>query len=80
MRAMLYSADLEPKFWEYAFYFYLWVHMVLPHSKKQISPNHLVMGFPADVINLQTFGCVMYTISTKLRDAKLTTENIIHAK
>jgi hypothetical protein len=38
------------------------------------------MGFPADVSNLDTFGCLMYAISTKRHDAKLTTENIIRGK
>jgi hypothetical protein len=77
---MLYSADLRPKFWEYAFYFYLRVHTVIPHGKNKLYPYHLVKGTPADVSNLRTFGCLMYAISTKRRDAKLTTENIIRAK
>jgi hypothetical protein len=35
IRAMLYSSALEPKFWEYAFYFYLRVHTVLPPGKNK---------------------------------------------
>jgi hypothetical protein len=62
LRAMLYSADLLPKFWEYAFYFYLRVHTILPHGKNKLSPYHLVKGTPADVSNLRTFGCFMYAI------------------
>jgi hypothetical protein len=80
IRAMIYSANLPPKFWEYAFYFYLRVHTVLPHGKNKLSPYQLIKGTPADVSNLRTFGCLMYAISTKRRDAKLTTENIIRAK
>jgi hypothetical protein len=80
LRAMLYSADLLPKFWEYIFYFYLRVHTVLPHGKNKLSPYHLVKGAPADISNIRTFGCLMYAISTKRRDAKLTKEKIIRAK
>jgi hypothetical protein len=75
--ALLYSASLEPKFWEYDFYFYLRVHTVLPHVNNKLSPYQLVMGFPADVTNLRTFGCLIYTISTRRRDAKLMTGKII---
>jgi hypothetical protein len=54
--------------------------MVIPHGKKKISHYQLVMGFPEDVSNICTFGCLLYAISTKRRDAKLTTDNIICAK
>jgi hypothetical protein len=80
LRAMLYSSNLLPKFWEYAFYVYLRVHTILPHGKNKMSPYHLVKGTTVDVSNLRTSGCLMYAISTKSRDAKLTTENIIRAK
>jgi hypothetical protein len=80
VRAMLYSADLLTKFWEYDFCFYLRVRIVLPHGTNKLSPYDLVKGTPADVSNLRTFGCLVYAISTKRRDAKLTTENILRAK
>jgi hypothetical protein len=38
------------------------------------------MGRPADVTRLRTFGCLLYAKSTKRRDAKLTTENIIRSR
>jgi hypothetical protein len=34
IRVMLYSARLSAKYWEYAFYFFIRVHNVLPHGKK----------------------------------------------
>jgi hypothetical protein len=80
IRAMLYSAKFTPKYWEYAFYVYLRVHTVMPHGANTISPFHLVMGYPADVERLRTFGCVIYALATTRRDAKLTTENINHGK
>jgi hypothetical protein len=80
LRAMLYSADLPSKFWGYAFYLYLRVHTVLPHGKNTISPYQMVTGAPADVSNLRTCGCLVFAISTKRRDAKLSMDSIIRAK
>jgi hypothetical protein len=77
---MIFSAALKPRFCEYTFYFYLPVHMAITYGKNKISHYHLIMGLPTYVSNLRTFGCLIYAISTKRRDTKLTTENIIRAK
>jgi hypothetical protein len=33
VRAMLLGTKIPPKFWEYAFYFFLRIHAILPHGK-----------------------------------------------
>jgi hypothetical protein len=77
VRTMLYSAHFHPAYWEYAFYFYLRIHAILPHGDNITSPFEAIMGYPADVSRLRTFGCRVYSLATTLRDAKLTTDNII---
>jgi hypothetical protein len=75
IRAMLFGGNLPPKYWEYAFYFFLRIHTVLPHGKNIVSPYHLVTHRPADLSRLRTFGCAIYALSTKKRVGKLTMEN-----
>jgi hypothetical protein len=58
VRDMLYSAQFSPEYWEYAFYLYLRVHTVLPHGANTISHSQSVMGYPAEVDRLRTFGCL----------------------
>jgi hypothetical protein len=77
VRAMLYSAQFSPKYWEYAFYMYLRVHTVMPYGANTISPFQSVMGYPAEVDRLHTFGCLLYALATACREAKLTTDNSI---
>jgi hypothetical protein len=43
IRAMLYSAGFLHRYWEYAFYFYLRIHAVLPHGESPITPYHKVL-------------------------------------
>jgi hypothetical protein len=76
IRAMLFGANIPPKYWEYAFYFFLRIHTVLPHGKKTVSPYHMATNRPADLTRLRTFGCVIYALSTKKRIGKLTMENV----
>jgi hypothetical protein len=73
---MLFGANLTPKYWEYAFYFFLRIHTVLPHGKNTVSPYHLATPRPADLSRLRTFGCAIYALSTKKRVGKLTMENV----
>jgi hypothetical protein len=49
IRAMLFGATPPPQYWEYAFYFCLWIHTVLPHGKNTVLPYHLVTHCPADL-------------------------------
>jgi hypothetical protein len=63
VRTMLYSAGFTPRYWEYAFYFYLRIHAVFPHGENIISPYHKVVDHPVDLLLLRAFGCRMYTLS-----------------
>jgi hypothetical protein len=80
IRVVLYSARLSAKYWEYAFYFFIRVHNVLPHGKNDISPYHKATGHPADLSRLRTFGCRINALSTTPRDGKVSTENIIQGR
>jgi hypothetical protein len=80
VRVMLCSADIPPKFWEYAFYFFLRIHAVLPHGKNTISPYQKTTLHMPDLSRLRTFGCRIYTLSTRRRQGKVTTNNIICGK
>jgi hypothetical protein len=77
---MLCSADLPTKFWEYAFYFFLRIHDVLPHGKNTISPYKKATLCMLDLSRLHTFGCRIYALSTRRRQGKVTTDNIICGK
>jgi hypothetical protein len=77
VRAMLLGAKPPPKFWEYAFYFFSCIHVILPHGKNLISPYQQITGLPPDLSCLRTFGCRMYALPTTHRDSKATTSNII---
>jgi hypothetical protein len=76
IRAMLFDANLNPKYWESAFYFFLRIHTVLPHGKNNVPPYHLATHRPADISRLRTFGCAIYALSTKKRVGKLAMENV----
>jgi hypothetical protein len=77
---MLCSADLPPKFWEYAFYFFLRIHAVLPHGKNTILPYQKATLRMPDLSRLRTFGCRIYALSTRRLQGKVTTDNIICGK
>jgi hypothetical protein len=77
---MLCSADLPPKFWEYAFYFFLRIHDVLPHGNNTISPYQKATLSLPDLSRLRTFGCRIYALSTRRRQGKVTTDNVICGK
>jgi hypothetical protein len=74
---MLHSASLAPKYWEYAFYFFLRIHMLLSHGKNQDSPYFKATLMNADFSLLHTFGCHIYALGTQHRYGKLATDNIV---
>jgi hypothetical protein len=69
---MLINAHLPPKYWEYAFYFFLLIHTILPHGTNTESPY-----FKANLSHLRIFGCRIYALGTKKRVGKLTMDNIV---
>jgi hypothetical protein len=76
IRAMLHGAALACKYWEYAFYFFLGVHTVLPHGTKIISSYHKATHKPTELSRLRMFGCTIYALAPKKCMAKLTMENV----
>jgi hypothetical protein len=76
IRVMLHGAALACKYWEYAFYFFLRVHTVLPHGTNTISSYHTATHKPSELSRLQMFGCTIYDLAPKKRMAKLTMDNV----
>ena len=61
MRAMLLGANLEPKFWPYAFRMILRISNIEPHGKRDASPIELMTGSKPNLRGrLRTFGCRVY--------------------
>jgi hypothetical protein len=80
IRAMLLSAHLPPRCWEYAFYFFLRIHTVLPHGTNMESPYFKINNKQPDLSRLRIFGCQIYALSTKRRYGKITTDNIARGR
>jgi hypothetical protein len=80
IRAMLISAHLPPRYWEYAFYFFLRIHTVLSHGTNTESPYFKITNKQPDLSRLRIFGCWIYALSTKRRYGKLTTDNIARGR
>jgi hypothetical protein len=80
VRVMIYSARLSAKYWEYAFYFFLRIHNVLPHGKNTISPYQMATVHPDDLSCLHIFGCRINALSTTPRGGKVSTDNIIQGR
>jgi hypothetical protein len=65
VRTVLISAHLPPRYWEYAFYFFLRIHTILPHRMSTESPYYKVTKKQPDLYRLRTFGCHIYALGTK---------------
>jgi hypothetical protein len=76
-RTMLINAHLPPRYWEYAFYFFLRIHTILPHGTNTESPYYKATKKQPDLSRLRTFGCQIYALGTNKRFGKLTTDNIV---
>jgi hypothetical protein len=77
VHAMLHSAALPRKFWEYMIYHFLRIHALLPHGQSRVSPYTKVTGKPADFSHLRAFGCRIYCLSsTTTRTGKSMTDNV----
>jgi hypothetical protein len=58
LRALLTGANLDPRFWPYAFYYFLRIKNALPGKDDTPSSfEQLHAGLKADLTDLRTFGC-----------------------
>jgi Reverse transcriptase (RNA-dependent DNA polymerase) len=79
LRTALSGSGLAPKFWPYAFYMFLRVYNVLPHSREGFpeedgvlrSPFEIVMGRRPDLSRFRTFGCRVWVRPPGGRTKKL---------
>jgi len=62
IRTMLAGANLEPRFWPFAFRHYLHLYNVIPHSQRSQSPYTCCTGKQPDLTLLRTFGCRVYVL------------------
>ena len=71
MRAMLLGANLDAKFWPYAFYHALRTTNALPSKGSSMSPITLATGKREDFTNFRTFGCRVWVRPPTGRTTKL---------
>ena len=71
VRTMLYSAGLPLKYWPFALQYYVLIHNCLPHGSRPESAYTICTGKRFNVSRLRVFGCRVYSLPTKDRDAKL---------
>jgi hypothetical protein len=72
LRTLLNGSNLDPRFWPYAFYFFLRIKNALPG--KDDSPSYyerLHDGAKADLANLRTFGCRVWVRPPGKRRSRL---------
>ena len=63
IRAMLGGANLEAKFWPYAFHHFIRLYNVSIHGNKDKSPFEICTGRKPDLKQLKTFGCRIYSLA-----------------
>ena len=59
LRSMLHGANLDAKFWPYAFNHCLFIHSLVPHGDRGV-PHERAGGSRVNVSRLRTFGCRVY--------------------
>ena len=65
IRTLLYGANLDTKYWPYAFHHYLRIYNTTPHSDNDISPYEICSGRKPDLHLLRTFGSRVYVLPAK---------------
>ena len=76
IRTMLAGADLEPKFWPYAFHHFLRLYNVTLHRGNDKTPYEICSGQRPNLRHLRTFGCRVYAIPNRpRRDAKAVSDS-----
>ena len=71
MRSLLTGANLDPKFWPYAFYHSLRLSNAIPERHQALSPLELATRTRENFTNLKTFGCRVWVRPPGKRKAKL---------
>ena len=76
VRALLIGANLDIKFWPYAFKHYLRIkNAVFPGRHMNTSPIEAADGSPDDFTHFRTFGCRVWVRDSKRRPAKFRTNS-----
>jgi Reverse transcriptase (RNA-dependent DNA polymerase)./Integrase core domain. len=60
IRSMLYSAGLDLKYWNFAFYHFIRLFNFFPHGQHSKSPFEQIYGYRPDLSLLRVFGCNVY--------------------
>jgi len=76
MRALLTGANLDIKFWPYAFYHALRLSNALPHKGETMSPTEKATSRKENFTTLRTFGCRVWVRPPRGRTAKLRPVNL----
>ena len=71
IRTLLIGANLDIKFWPYAFYHALRMSNAFPEKNESHSPIHLSTGKQEDFSNIRTFGCRVWVGPPGQRPSKL---------
>ena len=71
MRALLSGANLDVKFWPYAFYHSMRLSNAFPEPGESASPIEKATGHRENLSNLKTFGCRVHVRPPGKRSAKL---------
>ena len=75
VRALLLGANLEPKFWPYAFRHYIRLkNATVPARHQNVSPLEAATGSKDNFKDLRTFGCRVWVKQTKKRDGKFVSD------
>ena len=75
IHAMLHGANLDVKFWPYAFHHYLQIKNSLPSKDQSKSLIMLVMGWIDDFSSFCTFGCHVWVHPPGCHQAKFWTHS-----
>ena len=67
IRSMLAGADLEPKFWPYAFHHFIRLYNVTLHRGSDKTPYEICTGERPNLRHLRTFGCRVYAMPSRPR-------------
>eukprot|EP00980_Cylindrotheca_fusiformis_P020907 scaffold7928_cov68-Cylindrotheca_fusiformis.AAC.1 len=71
MRAMIDGANVDIKFWPYAFHHWLRIDNSIPSRDQTETPLHIATGLTDDFTKSKTFGCRVWVRPPERRRAKL---------
>jgi hypothetical protein len=67
IRTLLGGANLELRYWTYAFYHYLKIYNLVPHGDDDVSPYEKCTGIRPDLSKMRTFGCLVTILDDNKR-------------